>query len=254
MVKTFSIKTKATGPNPRPRSWGQLSMKQRRIAIAQDAIAWLNGKAWQRQKGHDTSEPDIISIGSGYVEGGLTPQIFAQMKDKDEISREAVDHIKENCTMCARGFMLVSKFDCMVNGEPIKVDKASNLAWAGCNYTGQTIYNISVDSTANKNLLEEFSAAQQCMMEAVFEGDGFYIASRDFGGDKEAANEARKNCRYYREHFEEKFVESDEEIDSLFDIHPDHWLDGYECLVYSICQNIIDNDGTFDPTDHYEIA
>ena len=251
MTMTYSIPTKRTGKKPRPRSWKWLSKKQKRIAIAMDAIKWLGLVASRRETGPPLGFE--LSVGSGYVEGYITNDLFKEFRDSDGscMSKDLINTLKSDCTMCARGFLMVARLDVMGNGEPRSVRMDRNSAWSSCTISGRQTKNFSVNESDTVNNMPEFSKKEQGMFEAIFEGDMGYIHSNANGCAK-----LRDDCRKWRDHFVASYARKVEQQvdDCMWEMDKEHHLDGNEQIVYAMCQNVIDNDGTFDPTDLYECA
>jgi len=121
------------------KSYDEMSRKERKVAIARDVIANLNALKIKRNSGYVVGgmDYDIESL----LSFGVTPQQISQK-------------LKKECTLCARGAMMLCK-----------VDKFNHFNFEGVDNLGDIDNNNTTDA-----LQDAFTDYELDNIEEAFEG------------------------------------------------------------------------------------
>jgi len=88
-----------------PKSWEEMTRRERAVALAQDVLAQIANKKFELRAGRGYVEPcDEYLVPNDQWDQAITP--------------DDVCDLQTNCTVCARGALLLSK-----------IDKYNNIKW-----------------------------------------------------------------------------------------------------------------------------
>jgi len=137
-------------------TWDQMTPNQRKVALCRDVIAQINAKkiSLKRSFGY-------VRHKSGY--GAIVPA----NKAVGAVTKAQCSTIKKNCSMCARGALLISR-----------IGQFNKITWSDISRNG-----IDVSETTN-GLNGSFTDTELKLIEAAFERKYHY--AYDVPGSKEA--------------------------------------------------------------------
>ena len=115
-----------------------MTVTERKLAICYDVIDSIN-----------QNELKCVSDGTGYILYSRNVQNNLNRNDDNLISKEDVKELKNNCSVCARGAMLLSR-----------IDKFNKLTWSDV---------WDSQSATSKGLKDIFTEHELSMIENAFE-------------------------------------------------------------------------------------
>jgi hypothetical protein len=128
------------------KTWDEMTKRERRVAVANDVIKHL----------------DRLNIEDGY--GFIVTDEVDILKDRTgPITHEDCDTIRDTCTMCARGALMISKIDIF-----------NSIDWSimDIEYDGDDAELVDRDVT--DDVLLEFGKKQLAKIESAFETAAYY--------------------------------------------------------------------------------
>lgn len=187
-------------------AWDSMTPAKRRVAIARDVIAHLERNEL------------TIEVQNGYVslteptDGGSTNRI-SQEQHYGNITPKQCDVIRQTCTMCARGALLISR-----------IDMFNSISWTdiqNARGVGQIMTTTGLDGA--------FGREQLNLIECAFEGTSCWCnPPADYVDDLKIIRTRRLACKWRKQHYG----------------NPANRL-------LAIMQNIVDHRGTFKPEVKY---
>lgn len=211
--------------------FASMTPAQKRVEIAYDCMARLSVGQLTGNQGNicrfETKESDSW---------GDRKEIDVNQKDNiQELLKKGIE-----CSVCAKGGLLMSYVG-RVN--EFKVGNLSNTQYHDGNLD-DVEYNTVTDGEHTK-LLELFDVHQLALIETVFEDE--QCLRKDAEGKKIVIDE--DGAKDYRNELEEEYVtysnQYDEEDHEIDEVKGFVKFDEDSFILYKICENIIENEGTF---------
>ena len=193
----------------RSKGWDEMAVAERKIALCKDVIKQIRASRVTIDKGN------YIKNNNGDDLRDILCEIFDACY-YDMITPDMCDMIKKECTMCARGALLISR-----------IDKFNTLK----------IVDIDNDGVStSEGLNGAFDEEELCLIETAFEKDTYFY--EDYY--------SRRNVNTGSYEDIEKLANAAKKFGENFPDHSDRLM--------AICQNIIDHKGEFRPEVEYEIV
>jgi hypothetical protein len=193
------------------KNWEELTRQERKVALAEDVL-----KRLAEESLHTRTETGIIA-----------PEILGDHRlikhhsenISDYVSQESCSMMRSQCTVCAKGALLLSR-----------IDKFNHIRWnqiaEGTPYDVNYIVLDATNPRAEKLLSDAFSAKELALIEAAFECSKEYI--------ERIVPVLLAETIEIREKFAdaERFGKSHQDDNDR---------------LYAIMSNIVDNEGDFKP-------
>lgn len=195
---------------------------EKRVEIARDCIARLNVGQFRGNSG------SICKFEGDYE---------YEVEQDDSIKDLLIKGVE--CSVCAKGGLLMAYIG-RVNDF-----KVGSLSQDRYNFDGGVAEYNSLNTSEHVKLMELFSAQQLALIETVFENDQYL--SIDENGDKielDVCKTAKYRIRLENEHddYLERYDSEDHEADEKLGFVR---FDEDSFILLKICENIIENKGTF---------